>query len=255
MNTIDVNCFLGHWPFRKIRRGTFADLQAVHAANAIAFGFVSSLDSIFYNDPFEGDEDLHETLKGSSYRQILSVNPELPGWQADISRGVRFFGSCGVRIYPAYHGYDLNSRPVDALCLLLEKMRLPLVLTIRLEDERLGYLIQHRAPAMDDVRRFLDRHKQNAILLTGAYASELLTIQDACASRRNVFFDTSGLKETLFAVEKFLQAFPASQLLYGSQHSLYCLRSSLLLVEKADIDPVVKSRILSSNYLDLFPAK
>jgi len=252
MKTVDVNCFLGHWPFRKIRRGTFADLKAVHAENEIAFGYVSSLDSIFYNDPFEGDIELHETIRGSDYRHILSVNPALPCCLEDVRRGVQNFDIKGVRIYPDIHGFDLNSPEVDDLCRLLSLMNLPLVLTVRLEDERMCYLMQSRPPQMDSLEIFLKAHPQNAILLTGIYYSEILRIKDTLNRLENVFFDASGLKESLFVVEKLLTAVPAGKLLYGSQHSLYCLKSTLLLLEKAAIDPAVRSQILSENYRKLF---
>ncbi len=252
MKTVDVNCFLGHWPFRKIRRGTFADLKAVHAENQIAFGYVSSLDSIFYHDPFEGDIELHEIIKGSDYQHILSVNPTLPCCLEDVRRGVQCFDIKGVRIYPDIHGFDINGPETDALCRLLGRLGLPLVLTVRLEDERMCYLLQSRPPKMEALDLFLKTHPQNAVLLTGIYYSEILQIKDTINSLEHVFFDASGLKESLFVVEKLLTAVPAEKLLYGSQHSLYCLKSTLLLLEKAAIDPAVRDQILAENYRRLF---
>ena len=69
---IDINCLVGHWPYRKLYKNTFEEVQKIHKANGISSGYVSSLDSIFYNDPFEGDEDLHEILKGTSYHHVLT---------------------------------------------------------------------------------------------------------------------------------------------------------------------------------------
>ena len=70
MGIIDINCLLGNWPFRKIRKNKFEDLKAVHKRNEIDYGYVSSLNSIFYNDPFEGDLELHEIIKDTSYKHI-----------------------------------------------------------------------------------------------------------------------------------------------------------------------------------------
>ena len=97
MLNFDVNCLLGHWPFRKLYRNTYADLIRVHNENGIDCGLVSSLNSIFYNDPFEGDEELHKVIKGTGYRHILTVNPMLPAFTEDIRKGVEFFGISGVR--------------------------------------------------------------------------------------------------------------------------------------------------------------
>src|SRR5690242_3937862 len=105
---IDVNCLLGHWPFRKLYKNTLRDLQEVHAANGIQEGYVSSLNSIFYNDCFEGDEELHEMIKDSSYHHVQTINPVMPGFAEDKDEGVRRFSSKAIRIYPTFHGYSLQ---------------------------------------------------------------------------------------------------------------------------------------------------
>ena len=84
MKIVDVNCLVGHWPFRKLYKNSFADLMEIHRKNNIGYGFVSSLNSIFYNDPFEGEEDLHNIIKGTDYRHVLTINPMLPCFEKDI---------------------------------------------------------------------------------------------------------------------------------------------------------------------------
>ncbi len=247
MGRVDVNCVLGNWPFRKLYKNTFEDLKKVHKENGIDVGYVSSLNSIFYNDPFEGDEELHETIRDSHYHHILTVNPTLPQLKEDIQRGLRMFDIKGVKIYPDYHGYRLSDKPVEELCSLLHEFGLPLFLSVRLEDERLNYLIQPVAPSVDEISAFFRSHPNNTVLLLTARYAELVALKEHFNSRRNLFFDTSGLKDLLFVIEKLLREINADRLLYGSLHSLYCLRSTLLLVEKACIEDTVKDRILWEN--------
>ena len=66
MGIIDINCLLGNWPFRKIRKNKFEDLKAVHKRNEIDYGYVSSLNSIFIMTP------LKETL---SFMRLLKIHP------------------------------------------------------------------------------------------------------------------------------------------------------------------------------------
>jgi hypothetical protein len=55
------------------------------------------------------------------------------------------------------------------------------------------------------------------------------------------------LKGGLFVIEKLLQRFPSNRIMYGSQYPLYTLKSTLLLVEQAEIDDEAKQRIMGMN--------
>jgi len=244
---IDVNCLLGNWPFRKIRKNSFEDLKEVHKQNNIEYGYVSSLNSIFYNDPFEGDLELHELIKDTLYKHILTINPEIPGFIDDIKKGIELFNIKGVRIYPGYHGYSLDSKYIRKLCMVLAENKLPLFLTMRMEDERLNYLSHPRNIEATELAEFLTNHPENKVVLLSIRAGEILLIKDMLNFRNNVLVDTSGLKEWLFVIEKLTKDIDHHRIVYGSDHPLYCLKSSLLLVEKAEVDNSVKEDIFYNN--------
>jgi len=247
MVKIDVSCMVGHWPFRKIRRKSFEDLRKIHEGNGISSGFVSSLDSIFYHDPFEGDEELHNILKGTAYKHVLTVHPNLPYFSDDIAKGIELFDIMGVRIYPGYHRYSPDSREFQTLCGILKKAALPLFLTLRMEDERLEYIVKSRAFSTDDIAGFIKASGDNVVIISNIRYRELLALKDVIGPRENVFFDTSGLKDELFVIEKLLDAYKPEKILYGSLHPMLCLKSTLLLVEMAQVEDNVKEKILSGN--------
>lgn len=247
MSRTDVNCLLGSWPFRKLYKNTLEDLKKVHEKNGITSGYVSSLSSIFYNDPFEGELELHEAIKDSGYKHILTINPLLPAFEEDIAQGIELFDIKGVRIYPYYHDYTLDNKYVDKLCSILAGTGLPLFLTFRLEDERMNYMSSPRLPDTAEVAEFMTKHPKNSIVLIGIRYAEAEALKDIINSRDNVHLDTSGLKDLLFVIEKILDLINADKLVYGSLHPLYCLKSTLLLVEKAQIDEAVREMILETN--------
>jgi len=247
--SVDVNCCFGHWPFRKLYKNSFADLIGIHRQHGIEYGFVSSLNSLFYNDPFEGEEELHVLIKGTNYEHILTVNPDLPGWEDDIERGVKGFGIQGVKIYPTYHGYSLDR--AAPLCDTLAHYGLPLFMPLRLEDERLNYLFKPQPLAIPDVELFCRQQSRIRIALLNIRYHELLALKALFAECDHVRFDTSGLKDWLFVVEKLLRELPASAMLYGSLYPLQCLRSTWLLIEEAEISVDWKNRIRSENALSL----
>lgn len=252
MEGIDVNCLLGHWPFRKIRKCTFGDLRSVHAENDISTGLVSSLNSIFYNDPFEGDNELFDIIKSSGYKQVLTINPLLPGYAYDIKEGMKLFDIIGVRVYPGYHGYDLTDHRFETLCDILTSYDLPIFLTMRLEDERLEYIIEHKLMKLETLTGFLSNHTNLTTILLTIRNEELLYLKDILYSRPNVYYDTSGLKNQLFAIEKITDALGSKNLLYGSLHPLFCLKSTQLLVSKAVIGDQAKKDIFFENARGLF---
>ncbi|RAV20856.1 amidohydrolase family protein [Paenibacillus contaminans] len=249
---IDVNCLLGHWPFRKLYKNTLRDLQEVHAANGIQEGYVSSLNSIFYNDCFEGDEELHEMIKGSSYHHVQTIDPAMPGFSEDIDEGVRRFSSKALRIYPTFHGYSLQDPDMKLLCVKAKEHRLPLMITIRMEDERLNHIFAPSVLAMAELELFLQENPEIDVILLNIRYAELQALKETIQTRGNVYFDASGLKDQMFVVEKLLQDFDKEHLLYGSQHPLYCLKSTLLLVQLAEIDEESKKAILGDNGKTVF---
>lgn len=243
----DVNALLGQWPFRKVRKNTLDDLRKVHAANKISGGYVASLNSVFYNDPFEGDEELHEQIKGTEYKHILTVNPELPGWERDIEEGIRRFDIHGVRIYPCYHAFDLNGEDVARLCKQLIRHKLPLFISHRMEDERLDYLLKQTPLPIDAVRRFIESQPELTIVLLTIRIGEIETLREEISAHSRVYMDTSGLKDRTFVVEDLVKVVPVERILYGSLHPLFALKSSYLLVEMADVAPDIKESIFGSN--------
>lgn len=247
MNTVDVNCMIGHWPFRKISSCTFDDLKKVHAANWISYGYVSSINSIFYNDPYEGDEELHEMIVNTGYKHVLTVNPKLPAFEDDIARGMKDFRVSGVRVYPGYHNYSLDCPEMKALCRILAKLGLPLFLTLRAEDERLNYLTTPQPVDITGIQAFIEDNPDLTILLLNIRFYEIMTLKSAILNSGRVFVDTSGLKDLLFNIEKLTESIGDSRIMYGSLHPLNCLESTLFQVTMADIGQKSKDRILFEN--------
>ena len=252
VKAIDINCYIGNWPFRKLRWNTVEDLRRIHAENNIEYGYVSSLNSIFYNDPFEGETELHEALGGTAYKHVMTVNPTLPEWERDIGTGIKEMDIKGIKIFPGYHGYPLQDESVGRLCDALESYGLPLFVVMRMEDERLNYLMKPREFSAEEICGFIGHHEQNAVALVGMLRGELTACKDGISKARNVLFDTSGIRN-LFDLETLTETFGADKILYGSQFPLYCLKSSFLMTDKAQIDEKDKEKIFYGNARRLLP--
>lgn len=247
MKVIDVNCLLGNWPFRKIRKDKLSDLLEVQGKNHIEYGFISSLSGVFYNDPFEADEDLNEIIKDTGQKHILTVNPLLVGIEDDLLKAKEKYDIKGVRIYPGYHNYSLGDDSVKELCRLLKENNLPLFISLRMEDERFNYLYEPRGIPVEEIRDFLVENDDLLVCLLTVRLAEAIALKELINSRNNIYFDTSGLKEALFVIEKLLEEIDGKRIMYGSNHPLFALKSTLLLVEKAEISDIIKEDILYNN--------
>lgn len=229
----DYNCFVGAWPFRKIRHGTLEDLRRLHEENGITDGFVSSSDAVFYQDPYEADEDLARMLSGSRYRLIMTVNPRSTGAVASIDEGIKMLGAKGVRLYPGFHGYELTQACVTKVVERVRNHCSMLYLTLRVDDERTAYLFQPRTIETDEIRRFLLENEDVPIMLCNIRLYELSALKDILLSRDNVWFDCSGLKDYLFPKEELEKMGLLGRLRYGSMAPFFCMKSTVLLMEEA----------------------
>ena len=247
MTKMDFNCFVGGWPFHRVRCNSLDKLMALHRDNGIDGAFVSSTDAIFYNDPYEADELLAQQVQGTNYRHVMTVNPMLPGCLDDIRRGVEKLHIAGVRILPGFHDYTLDSPEVAELCELLRTYHLPLFLTLRMEDDRVAYLFYPKTIPIWDIGQFLGTQMGFPILLCNVRISEIRWLKQLILSRSDVYVDTSGLKDGLFSMEALSEEQLTQRLIYGSLAPIFCLKSTLLLIERAEIPALEKEKMLSGE--------
>ena len=227
MKKIDFNCFAGTWPFHKLRVGTLEEMTRLHQKHGITGGVFSSLNAIFYQDPYEGDLDLARQLKGTKSRQYLTVNPLRIGYLEDAKRGLEELKPMGIRIYPGLHGYALREKKLEPLCRLLLEEHLPLVITQRMEDERITHLIHPQNPTGKEWQAFLEEHPTLTVLITHIRTAELLSIQEVLKKRQNVFFDASGVNRSPFPFEDLMATGVEGQMVFGSNAPLQSFSGTL----------------------------
>lgn len=135
---IDVNTFLGHYPFRQVRCTTAPELIAQMDASGITAAAVSSLHAVFYRDAHRGNEELLEAVRAYPQRlfPIGTVNPTYAGWERDLAWLVEVAKVRAISLMPEHHAYRLSDDRGKAVLRHIEDRKLPVVLTQRLEDRR-----------------------------------------------------------------------------------------------------------------------
>lgn len=252
MQIYDMNCYAGHWPFRRLRRGNLEDVRKLHKENNIIGGIISSLDSVFYNDPQEGEAEFAAMAAAAGYGFAVTINPMLPAAEQSIHTAACRLYAQACKIFPGMHRYNAQQGEVRGLCQCLQRHKLPLLITVRMEDERLEYLYQSTPVNVVEFALLAEEFPQLPIVLCGCKADEICAARNAVPHGENLFFDTSGIKNNLFAMEKLVYEVSSSCLLYGSQAPLYCLKSSLYKVVRSTMSADAAKEILYTNSKKVF---
>jgi hypothetical protein len=133
---IDCNAFLGAYPWRKVP-GTSPDaLREALDRTGIDAAWITHLPSLFWRDPTTGNAWLYETAaQERRFTPVPTVHPGLPHWEDVLSDAVNA-GAPAIRCDPLYLGLDPAGGEMRVLAAACGAARLPLLLAVRLEDNR-----------------------------------------------------------------------------------------------------------------------
>jgi len=166
---IDVNAFVGSYPFRRVP-GTAPDaLLAAMDRTELDQAWVTHLPGVFWRDPTEGNGWLVECAR--RYPRLLpvpAVHPGLTNWP-DTLRAAVDAGAPAVRADPTFYGIDPAGSGMCHLAAACGEADIPLALAVRLEDGRQRHPNDH-APELPAaaVRTLIRSHDRVRLLITHA---------------------------------------------------------------------------------------
>jgi len=134
---IDVNTFVGPYPFRHVPHPTPDALLRVLDREELEGAWVGHLPSAYYRDPTLGNAELFTTLEPFSKRlgPVPAIRPDWPGWEASL-RDAKSAGAPAIRVYPPQWGLGPHDGRLREFAVAAGESGLPLVLTVRFEDLR-----------------------------------------------------------------------------------------------------------------------
>ena len=133
---IDVNTFLGSYPYRRVPGTSPEGLLRAMDRVGVDLAWVSHLPGIFWRDPAEGNPWLYETAgRYERFLPVPAVHPGVTGWKAVIGEAVTA-GAPAVRCDPTYYGIDPSGSSMQDLARGCSAERMPLLMAVRLEDAR-----------------------------------------------------------------------------------------------------------------------
>ena len=135
---IDMNAWLGTWPFRSLRDNTPAALVKRLERSGIDMAAVSFIEAAFHRHPQSANERLAEAVAPHPDRLIPlgTLSPHTPHWEHDLEACGKNLGMKGIRLFPGYHDYPANGPVAIDLVKACAAAGLPVFIPHRMEDSR-----------------------------------------------------------------------------------------------------------------------
>lgn len=137
MSVVDVAAFIGPYPFREVPHPDPDALLRVMDREGIEAAWVGHLPSVWYRDPSAGNRRLGAAVRphGDRLRAAPVIRPDWPDWCPQLEQAVGD-GVTAIRAYPAHWGMTGEDQRLVELAGACAAHRIPVLLTVRFEDQR-----------------------------------------------------------------------------------------------------------------------
>ncbi len=247
---IDVNTYVGHWPFRRLINSTLSELDVIAREYDITHMVVANLNGLFYKDANIANIELDDELKtysgNTKFLPMAIVNPAYPEWEKDAREMIKK-GFLGFELSPLYHGYSLAPEmlydeysPIHRagkVLQLAQELDVPVRICAGFENFRgRSGLDTPKNISGDEMYELLKNYSKAKVVVTSfnpaaAGAQFLKLIKE----RKNVFFETTQM--FLFnqrARDAILNAVSQEQICFGTLSPFNYPEPNLLKVDLCD---------------------
>lgn len=247
---IDVNTYVGHWPFRNLNYNTLEGLDTLAQRYGITHMVVANLHGLFYKDANVANEELLQWLNAytgkTRFLPMAIVNPLYPKWEED-ARAMIEAGFAGFELAPVYHGYKLGMQPkydsyyheqvAVPVMELAEELDVPVRICNSFENIRgRGRMDVFENIPGDQYYALLSKFPKVHVFCTGISplaAGEKFS--QLIKERDNIYFETNSFGECqVYGIpDKILNVADENQLCYGSLSPFDYMEAGLINMEYA----------------------
>jgi len=242
---IDINAYVGHWPFRQLVNNTLADLDREAQERGITHMVIANIEGLFFKDSQDANFKLLEDLKTYSGKTVFLplavVNPTYPEWERE-ARAMIDAGFKGFEISPQYHLYSYRPQIPDdtfvtvhhaaKVIKLAAELDVPVRVCVSFENYRARSNHEsHENPGAGDIQSLMSVNQETHLLVTSFNA---VAVSDAAKARSRTYFDftanSAGAINTR-TCESLANLVSDDQICYGSLAPLQYFEPTLLAME------------------------
>ena len=256
---IDSNTYIGNWPFRKFEYNTLDTLIGRMDEFGTEASVVSNLNGIFYKNTQAANEELYDAIRskkvyGKRFIPFAVINPIYGGWREDFETCSTKMNMKGIRLYPKYHGYDLDNPSCVELVKMARDRNLPVAFSLRMVDSRpSSWLDIEKEWSLKDIIPIIKSVPDASYLMLNVANNPYLNDEDTgLLKRTNILIDTSGRSIINFA--ELLVKYGRDKFSFGTHSPILDYCTGLLRIESLSDSEAVESEkeLLRSGNLKRF---
>jgi predicted TIM-barrel fold metal-dependent hydrolase len=254
---IDVNAYIGHWPFRQLRHNTADGLLRLMDENGIDKAMVSSINAIFYRNCHDGNEELANSTKAHCDRFITfaTLSPKYAEWKDDLKQCYEDYGMAGVRMLPQYHDYKLFEGEGLEMVNFATERKMAISIPIRMEDRRQRHWLDKVDDLqLSDIESAMRACPEARFIILNGRGFESLAKNDGI-QKSNFLIEISRLGVVLQdEIPKLIELLGASKLAFGTGIPFNYPNPSLLKMQILDVPEKIKEKLFWQNALYMLNA-
>lgn len=247
MTRFDVNACFGHWPYWDLKDKTPEELIALMDRCEIGRAACMSLRGVFV-DWLTGNRETLAAAERYPDRlvPVATMSPFPNGGGDELGKAIDA-GARGVRLFPAFHSYRLDSEFVDEVCEAAAERRVPVTIPTR---PMMNWRFQ--AVDIDAIGRVIERHAATRFIISGPnYLIEYQALVRVMTRCGNVSYEHSCL-QGFGAVAGLVDRVGADRVLFGTGAVLNYPACNVAKLNNAEITEEQRSAIASENALRMF---
>ena len=254
---IDINTYLGHWPFRQVKSNTPDGLLKLLDNAGIDMAAVSSVNSVFYKDSQQGNEELMEQISSCKSRLIpfAIINPAYPGWKKDFLNCIEKMGMKGLELYPYYHQYKLTDNNAVELLKIAAEKKIPVHLPCAIENIRQRHWMDTTENlSVEEVEKTLVMCPETDFIITNGPTGAIARQLEKTAGDRpgRVYYDFARVD--VFFYEDFgslVKSAGIDRIIFGSVAPFQYIAPQLVKLHYSGLKEYEKEKVMAGNLREL----
>lgn len=233
---IDINAYVGHWPFKRLRDNNCEALLGRMKEYGVDLSVITNLNGVFYKNTQSANEELYEEIRSKRafrdrFMPFAIINPIYGGWKDDFHTCVKQLGMKGIRVFPNYHDYTIDDPNLIELVKMARDQDVTIALTMRIVDARQrSWMDLPNEWTLKDFLPLLQAVPDARYMLLNLATGLVLSPEEEALLRRSkVLFDTSGRHIGHFA--NIYRRFGEDRFAFGSHFPVLDYFTGLLRIE------------------------
>lgn len=244
MMRLDINACFGHWPYWDLPHKTAEDLVRLMDRNGIETAAVLSLRGVLVDWRAGNDETLAAADRHPGRLiPMATLSPFMDG-NGDELRRLADTGMRGVRLYPLFHSYPLDSEFTDDVCRAAAERRIPVMIPTR---PMMNW--RFKTVAIESIGALAARHPSTTFIISGPnYLIECQALVKVMGQCPNVSCEISCL-QGFDSVTNLVRQVGADRVLLGTGATLHYPACNVAKLDHAELSTRQREAIAATNAL------